>query len=530
MERAAALWAKLPADTAAALLLSGDGEERLSTLAAQLLDHLGDPADPDLTAVFADMALTAWEIAPLSARAAGIVRQVHSQRPYLSEQAAAFCALAATLRPGKMEEAAELNKRIGSGDLEAAKDLTSRNAAAEPGNLFWLRFAAFLGLQLGELDWYEPWPGKYALPAAFAAAFRADCAFAREDWSKAAVLYATAYAQANLTEWLVREGECLRRQGRRGDAAERWQQALALRPWQINLRLRLTDLERGADIPGAPPAGRGEILLYSWNHGPDLDAALAALAASDLGSCGLTVLDNGSTDSTPDVIRAWQDRLGGRMRSVTLPVNVGAPAARNWLLALETSKTADWVVFLDDDALVPPDWLGLFGTALRLHPNAGIVGCRVVDMAAPMTVQSVDLHFEPQADPKTGERAIVSTHMTGPDFGQYSYLRPAVSVTGCCHLLTRKNIDEIGAFDLRFSPSQFDDFERDLRSCTKGHYPLYQGHLRVRHIKRSGVIAQTPPWQKANIDGNLVKLKAAYGGEVVKRITETNSEILGAYK
>jgi hypothetical protein len=113
-----------------------------------------------------------------------------------------------------------------------------------------------------------------------------------------------------------------------------------------------------------------------------------------------------------------------------------------------------------------------------------------------------------------------------PDFGQFSYLRPAVSVTGCCHLLTRANLDSAGLFDLRFSPSQFDDFERDLRSCTKGLYPLYQGHLRVRHVKRSGVVAGTSPWQQANIVGNLSKLRAAYSREQISGISKGGLERL----
>ncbi len=539
-------WDKLPPDVAAALLLSGDGEDRLSRLAGRLLDSMGDSPDRDVVALFSDMALAAWECAPLSGRAASVVHQVHEQRPFLSGQAAVFSAACAALRPDDPGRADTLGAAIRAGNIESAKTLADAAAKAEPGNVFWLRFASYLGIHLGELDWYERWLAKLAMPGGFASVFLGDYAFGRGDYARAADLYARAFERTSLPGWLAREGECRLRLGDREAARACWAKVLALRPWQINTRLRLNDLERGADIPGPPPAGRGEILLYSWNHGPDLDKALAALAASDLGSCGLTVLNNGSTDATADVIRAWQRRFGPRMRTVMLPTNVGAPAARNWLLTLPSSKMADWVAFLDDDALVPPDWLGLFGTALRLSPDAGIVGCRVVDMAAPLTIQSADLHFEPEeaaGQPseqpgdqsasaanaanvpggnasRQGGRNVTDSHMNGPDFGQYSYLRRAVSVTGCCHLLTRKNIETVGLFDLRFSPSQFDDFERDLRSCAGGDYPLYQGHLRVRHIKRSGVIAGISPWQQANVNGNLVKLWGSYGPDVVRRIAE----------
>lgn len=511
----------LPAHLTRALTIGSNGESRLLELAEGLLESLGDTPDPAQIATFRDMTLAAWECALLSANTARIVSSVHGESPFLRPNVAAFAASCASLRPDDREGPVKINERIQAGDLTAARHLTTLHAAREPGNLFWLYFASFLGIGQGELEWYESWLAAPPMPPEFALAFRAEFAFAREEYAKAAALYAEAFALTDMPEWLVREGESRLRLGERDSAARAWKIALSRRPWQTSLRLRLQDLEREADRPGAAPPGKGEILLYSWNHAPDLDLTLNALHASDLGDAGLTVLDNGSTDTTPAVLAAWRNKFGSRIRTITLPTNIGAPAARNWLLSLEEVKSADWTVFLDDDALVPPDWLGYFGTALRLYPEAGIVGCRVVDKAAPMTVQSVDLFFEQKAvGPGKGKVNETHGHARDPDFGQYSYLRPAISVTGCCHLLTRENIAAMGLFDLRFSPSQMDDLERDIRSCAKGIFPLYQGHLRVRHIKRSGLGVQTTPWHAANCAGNAEKLRMIYSRDTLLGLTE----------
>lgn len=517
---------QLPPSVARALFTGSCGEARLLQLAEMLMPHLENT--PELLAVFRDLALAAWETDPLSANAARIAHSVHAQSPFLAPNTAAFAATCAALRPADREIPPLVNECLRGGDLETAKTLVERSAVADPGNLFWHQFAAYFGIQLGELDWYEPWLAAPPMPPEFALAFKADYLFAREEYAAAAALYEEAFSRTGMPGWLVREGECRFRLGDREAAGRRWQQALEQRPWQTSLRLRFADLERGADIPGAAPPGKGEVLLYTWNHGSDLARALEALNASQLGDAGLTVLDNGSTDATPDILGAWADRFGSRMRIVTLPVNIGAPAARNWLLSLESVKCADWAVFLDDDALLPPDWAGYFGTALRLHPEAGIIGCRVVDMVAPMTAQSVDLFFEPQTAPGPDQGAVTVTHFHArtPDFGQYAYLRYAASVTGCCHLLTRANIDAVGAFDLRFSPSQMDDVERDVRSCTKGHFPLYQGHLRVRHIKRSGLGMASAPWLVANCAGNAEKLKRSYAKETLLGFTDAIREQL----
>ena len=242
------------------------------------------------------------------------------------------------------------------------------------------------------------------------------------------------------------------------------------------------------------------------------DATLEALHASELYGCPITVLNNGSTDNTAEILKNWHERTDVDLRVITLPVNIGAPAARNWLLGTEQARAADWVVFLDDDALVPKDWLGLFGRAMHNYPAAAVVGCRIHSAAAPMALQSVDLHFECSA---TGDYKLCDTHLNTPDFGQYSYLRPALSVTGCCHCITRKSLDAHGHFDLRFSPSQFDDLERDFRVAQSGGQCIYQGFLSVGHIKHSGLMAGITPWQKANIQGNLSKLWGSYSKEAI---------------
>ena len=152
------------------------------------------------------------------------------------------------------------------------------------------------------------------------------------------------------------------------------------------------------------------------------------------------MLDNGSEDGTAEMLRGWAERLSGGTASLqveTLPVNVGAPAARNWLKRLPEVRAADWVAYLDDDALVPHDWLARFGQAVSLDPDAAVWGCRVCDETPPR-VQSADLHL--QAQPQAGDGVFdlnlefVDTCGQDLDFGQLGYSRPCVSVTGCCHL------------------------------------------------------------------------------------------------
>lgn len=517
------LWPPLPAPLEHSLLLSSEGEPLLVASAESLLEAGGNELAPELFPTFSGFLLSAWESSLLSAQTAGMLLTAHQIVPCLNDLSADFCSTCASLRPWNQTSAQMVNTAIAGGDLEQAKNLTGKFAAQEQGNLFWLRFAQHLCFLWGELDWYGAWLENPPLPRAFARIFRADYAFARQEWQAAADMYALAYRETGLLQCLVREGECLLRRGDRTGAVECWRRAVAARPWQTNLMLRLASVIHEDDLPAGPPPGRGEILLYSWNHGSDLQLCLEALHASELYGCPITVLNNGSSDSTADILKSWQERSGENLRVITLPVNIGAPAARNWLLGTEQARAADWVVFLDDDALVPTDWLGLFARAMRNHPDAAVIGCRVHSTAAPMNLQSVDLHFECTANE---DFKLCDTHLSTPDFGQYSYMRPALSVTGCCHCITRKSLDMHGHFDLRFSPSQFDDLERDLRVALNGGQCIYQGFLNVGHIKRSGLMAGISAWQKANIQGNLSKLWGSYPTETILAMAQKNGELL----
>jgi GT2 family glycosyltransferase len=304
--------------------------------------------------------------------------------------------------------------------------------------------------------------------------------------------------------------------GEREAAARRLAGLWAAMPWHANLTLVLHGLARPLAVDPAASADHAvAVCIYSWNKAEDLARTLACLEASRLGRARVYVLDNGSDDATPALLASCRDRLAGRLEAVTLPVNVGAPAARNWLLSLPGVKAAEFVAFLDDDLDLPPDWLDeLLGAALA-HPGAGAVGCRVLDHEPPFAVQSADYHLLPpymiaRNFDDLPERLSVCNYGGVPDSGLFAYTRPCVSVTGCLHLLRQAEITARGGFDVRFTPTQFDDLERDLRAFAAGGHALYHGRLAVRHRQASGLRRPATAIQNAQVMGNKIKLEYLY--------------------
>lgn len=114
------------------------------------------------------------------------------------------------------------------------------------------------------------------------------------------------------------------------------------------------------------------MILVSRNGADTLPAALAALAASEVPPGGREVLlvDNGSSDETPALMRAFAQAHGARLLAVPQPgkshgLNAAIEAARGEMLA-----------FIDDDIVVSPGWLMAFHEAAR-KGDAGLLAGRI---------------------------------------------------------------------------------------------------------------------------------------------------------
>jgi len=159
---------------------------------------------------------------------------------------------------------------------------------------------------------------------------------------------------------------------------------------------------------------------------------------------------------------------------------------------------------------------------------AGVYGCKVVDADNPACVQNADLHIrpgcggEPQAAEAGPGLALSDLHLLEPDCGQLDYLRPCVSVTGCCHLFRTRILVDCGGFDIALSPSQFDDLEHDLRLNLKGRAAVYQGHLCVRHARRTGEQARSSSRGAINAHSNWAKIERLYPRREIRDIARND--------
>ncbi|QAZ67873.1 glycosyltransferase family 2 protein [Solidesulfovibrio carbinolicus] len=425
-------------------------------------------------------------------------------------------ALAARFRPP--ESVAYYERLLAGGNtgrIEAYLENEIRNGRAA---LFWLHIALHRAILGRDFD-------RGAALAELALAgdltplghkVAGDLALLRGDAPAALTAYDMAQALAPWPAGLFRRPLAALAAGREDVAAKALAALLRDFPEHVSAGLALYDLTSDRRHALGRLAGDLCVALYTCNKADDLDKTLASLFASDFsrvdGTVRTLLLDNASGDATPDVVAAWADRVGtGRLAAIRLPVNVGAPAARNWLASDDRLGRAAHVAYLDDDVDLPADWIARLAAAAEAYPEAGVWGCRVLDAANPAIAQGVDVMLLP---PEQGqeEPQLSGLHAQGFDFGGFAHMRPCLTVMGCCHLFHRERLLGAGGFDIRFSPSQYDDVDHDWRLALAGTPPVYQGHLAVAHRRPAPALVRPRPDQLAGGQANWRKLAAKHAG------------------
>lgn len=475
------------------------------------IQKLTQSADKHLAAILQQAAYWRWQTLPWDLQGVALLRQTTTVD------------LPAWFHfPPLSEPCIQALQAVARQDSAQVRNLWDSHGEKEE-NLIWFGETALFSLQAGDLDFTDRLIKTTALPPnhplrLHILALRAFC-FEGAEKALPAILnlpdefsWLRAYLHGSL---LAKEGE----QAGTKILTALWQKI----PWHVNLTLKLHDL---LDAPPAPiPPGQDTaVLLYSWNNADLLAQTLRSLASSELGDAAVFILDNGSADHTPEIIASARPLFIRSLRAIRLPINIGAPGARNWLLRHPEVLPYRYLAFVDDDVLLPPNWLSLLLSTHARFPRSAAVGCRIMDREPRSTIQMAEVNL---LEFEAGDDFQIANAGGGElNLGLHSYTRPCLSVTGCCHLLDRKRMPEPGGFDLRFSPSQFDDFDLDLRNLLHGAHAVYAGQCAIRHCQRSSLGQADTEAKQGHIQGNMLKLNLKYDTAQKKRLLLENRGLL----
>lgn len=211
----------------------------------------------------------------------------------------------------------------------------------------------------------------------------------------------------------------------------------------------------------SPPEQRISIIIPVHNAGDDLRRCLQGISASDAPPFEVIVVADGYSDGS------WQaaDEFGARVvflaqcRGPARARNLGARAASGELL-----------LFIDSDVVVSPEAVGMVAGAFRHDPGlAALFGSYDDQPSAGNFLSQYKNLFHHYVHQSAGEDA--STFWSG------------------CGAVRRDVFEELSGFSEDYDRPSIEDIEFGCRLKRRGHRIRLLKGLRVKHLKRWGVVS-----------------------------------------
>ncbi len=215
------------------------------------------------------------------------------------------------------------------------------------------------------------------------------------------------------------------------------------------------------------PTPSVSVLIPSWNGLEHLKVVLPSLHAQTFQDYTVIVVDNGSDDGSAEYVRrSWPD-----VQLIVLPENRGFSGAVNAGIAQSQSE---FIALLNNDLELDPEWLGYLEEALRNHPEAGAVGCKVLHYhdreRIDATAEQVSWYSTFQ---KRGHNEL--------DRGQYDTPEWIWAPYAAAAVYRRELFEKVGSFDDDFF-AYIEDSDLHWRAQLAGYKTWYEPRAKAYHL------------------------------------------------
>jgi GT2 family glycosyltransferase len=229
------------------------------------------------------------------------------------------------------------------------------------------------------------------------------------------------------------------------------------------------------------------IITVHYNGEEDTKRCLLSLKKIDIKDLdvSVTVLDNGSKEP----LEIPHSQLPPQTTILRSDSNLGFTSGNNLAIrhALE-HKDPDYILLLNNDTIVQPDFLQNLVTCAQSNDNVGLV--------TPLIYFAADHEFHKGSYSKD-QKGKVIWYVGGSvdwknldafhrgvdevDRGQFRSVQDVDFATGCCALIPRKVLDQVGMFDARYF-LYLEDVDLSVRIHETGYRLLICPESHIWHV------------------------------------------------
>lgn len=219
--------------------------------------------------------------------------------------------------------------------------------------------------------------------------------------------------------------------------------------WEHRVNQLISAVESGIDEPPV------SVIVVTYNN---LDLTKICLASidkySDYDHLEIIVVDNASSDGSPDFLSGWVKGAPNR-KLILNDDNRGFAAANNQGLAV---ASGDYLVLLNNDTHVTPGWIRTLMRHLQRDPDIGLIGPVTNNIG---NEAKIDIAYDDMQQMLEKSASYTSRHV-----GRTFHLRTAAFF---CVMMSRTVYQQVGALDEVFGRGFFedDDYCRRVEQLSK---------------------------------------------------------------
>jgi len=221
------------------------------------------------------------------------------------------------------------------------------------------------------------------------------------------------------------------------------------------------------------------VTIVTYNSGRFIKRCLKSVLSQRYGLKEVIIIDNASTDGTIDILEQFEDRCQIHYNEE----NAGFAAAQNQAIRL---AGGDWVLTLNPDVLLLPNFIQAMVDAGQFDPKIGAVCGKLLTMSAHFeiperpVVDSTGIYFNPMLRHlDRGSQEV--------DNGHYLHYEYVFGATAAAALYRRAMIEDI-SLDGEFFDSDFFVYREDAdvawRAQLMGWKCLYVPYARGYHVRK----------------------------------------------
>ena len=247
---------------------------------------------------------------------------------------------------------------------------------------------------------------------------------------------------------------------------------------------------------------RTAIIILNWNGHEMTAECIRSVLAMDIQDCHIIVVDNGSTDGSAEILPQEFPQITVLRQETNLGFAAGCNVGMRYALA----NGAEYILLLNNDTVVAPDFLTEMLSAIEDDPRIGAVCPKIYFADEPELLWYAGADFSLW----TGRFKVRGWREL--DRGQFGQVREITQATGCAVLARRGALCDVKLFDEQFW-AYVEDLDWSIRFLQRGYRLVFIPKARIWHC-----------------DGATAVKSLGSGSQAIRQFLSTRNMVLLARK